>query len=127
MSSEVVDLTEPAREPDAVHNIPAELAVIPINDGVVFPFMLVPLILTDENLIALIDEALGRSKMVGVFTQKDPQESSPGPGGIHHIGCAMLIQNNRTGAIANRDHGVHRRAADDEGRGGAPSRDSGGW
>ncbi len=54
--------------------------------------MLVPLILTDENLIGLIDEALGDTKIVGVFTQKDPSETSPGPEGIYHTGCAMLIQ-----------------------------------
>lgn len=54
--------------------------------------MLVPLILTDENLISLVDEALGQAKIVGVFTQKDPAESSPGPDDIYSIGCAMLIQ-----------------------------------
>jgi ATP-dependent Lon protease len=75
-----------------IKDIPAELAVIPINDGVVFPYMLVPLILTDENLISLVDEALGQAKIVGVFTQKDPSATSPGPEDIYHTGCAMLIQ-----------------------------------
>ncbi len=54
--------------------------------------MLVPLIMTDENLISLIDEALGQAKIVGVFTQKDPAETAPGPDGLYRIGCAMLIQ-----------------------------------
>ena len=85
-------MNESARDHDPVRDIPEELAVIPINDGVIFPYMLVPLILTDENLISLIDEALGQAKIVGVFTQKDPSEVLPGPDGIYHTGCAMLIQ-----------------------------------
>ena len=85
-------MNKSAREHDSVRDIPEELAVIPINDGVVFPYMLVPLILTDENLISLIDEALGEAKIVGVFTQRDPSEPLPGHDGIYHTGCAMLIQ-----------------------------------
>ena len=85
-------MNESVIEHDPVGDIPEELAVIPINDGVVFPYMLVPLILTDENLISLIDEALGEIKIIGVFTQKDPSEPSPGPDAIYHTGCAMLIQ-----------------------------------
>jgi len=85
-------LNKSAKEHDSVRDIPEELAVIPINDGVVFPYMLVPLILTDENLISLIDEALGEAKIVGVFTQRDPSEPLPGHDGIYHTGCAMLIQ-----------------------------------
>ncbi|HER44465.1 MAG TPA: AAA family ATPase, partial [Candidatus Eisenbacteria bacterium] len=54
--------------------------------------MLVPLILTDDGLISLIDEALGQAKIVGVFTQKDASEPVPGPDGLYHTGCAMLIQ-----------------------------------
>jgi ATP-dependent Lon protease len=54
--------------------------------------MLVPLVLTDESLISLIDEALGQAKIVGVFTQKDPSEAVPGPEGLYRTGCAMLIQ-----------------------------------
>ncbi|MDD4856465.1 MAG: LON peptidase substrate-binding domain-containing protein, partial [Candidatus Krumholzibacteria bacterium] len=77
---------------DLLHEIPGELAIIPINDAVVFPYMLIPLILTDSNLIRLIDEALGGSKIVGVFTQISKEVQTPGPKDIHRTGCALLIQ-----------------------------------
>ncbi len=77
---------------DFIKEIPEELAVIPINDGVVFPYMLVPLVLSDGRLIRLVDEALEGNKIVGVFTQKDSEVSAPGAGDLHRIGCAMLIQ-----------------------------------
>jgi ATP-dependent Lon protease len=85
-------MADPGKQHDPAANVPGELAVIPINDGVVFPYMLVPLILSDEGLIGLVDEALGQDKIVGVFTQKDPSEQSPGSDGIYRMGCAMLIQ-----------------------------------
>jgi ATP-dependent Lon protease len=75
-----------------LEEIPEELAVIPINDGVVYPYMLIPLILTDENLIRLIDEALADKKIVGVFTQKDQEIANPGTEDIYQTGCALLIQ-----------------------------------
>lgn len=75
-----------------LEEIPEELAVIPINDGVVYPYMLIPLILTDENLIRLIDEALADKKIIGVFTQKDQDVANPGIDDIYETGCALLIQ-----------------------------------
>jgi ATP-dependent Lon protease len=75
-----------------LEEIPEELAVIPINDGVVYPYMLIPLILTDENLIRLIDEALADRKIIGVFTQKDQEVANPGIEDIYQTGCALLIQ-----------------------------------
>jgi ATP-dependent Lon protease len=75
-----------------LEEIPHELAVIPINDGVVYPYMLIPLILTDDNLIRLIDEALADKKIVGVFTQTDQNVANPGTEDIHRIGSALLIQ-----------------------------------
>jgi len=77
---------------DLLHEIPEELAIIPINDAVVFPYMLIPLILTDKNLIRLIDEALAGSKIVGVFTQVNKDVQTPGPNDIYRIGSALLIQ-----------------------------------
>ena len=46
-------------EEPGVHtsSIPGELAILPINDAVVFPLMMVPLILRDPNLLRLADEA----------------------------------------------------------------------
>jgi ATP-dependent Lon protease len=77
---------------DLLREIPEELAVIPINDGVVFPYMLVPLVLTDENLIRIVDEALAGHKIVAVFTQRNRDVKKPGPHDIYSKGCAMLIQ-----------------------------------
>ncbi len=72
--------------------IPKELAVLPINDAVVFPLMMVPLLLNDENLLRLADEALADQKIIGAFTQKNPTDGKPGPEEIYDVGTAVHIQ-----------------------------------
>ncbi|MBN2185781.1 MAG: endopeptidase La [Candidatus Krumholzibacteriota bacterium] len=54
--------------------------------------MLVPLIISDEKLIRLIDESLQGNKIVGVFTQIDRNTNIPGPLDLYYTGCAMQIQ-----------------------------------
>ncbi|MBN1165261.1 MAG: endopeptidase La [Candidatus Krumholzibacteriota bacterium] len=77
---------------ELLKRIKNELAVIPINDGVVFPYMLVPLVLTDPSLIRLVEEVLEGERIVGVFTQIDQQVATPGTEDLYPVGCAMLIQ-----------------------------------
>ena len=72
--------------------IPKELAILPINDAVVFPMMMVPLLLNDPNLLRLADEALADQKIIGAFTHQDPEDSKPGPDEIFHVGTAVHIQ-----------------------------------
>ena len=73
-------------------SIPSELAILPINDAVVFPLMMVPLILRDPNLLRLADEALAEHKIIGAFTQKNAETEHPGPDDIYRVGTAIHIQ-----------------------------------
>jgi ATP-dependent Lon protease len=73
-------------------NIPKELAILPVNDAVVFPFMMVPLILRDPNLLRLADEALAEQKIIGAFTQENQEADHPGPHDIFKVGTAIHIQ-----------------------------------
>ena len=81
-------------EEPGVHtsSIPGELAILPINDAVVFPLMMVPLILRDPNLLRLADEALAEHKIIGAFTQKNQETEQPGPEDIYNVGTAIHIQ-----------------------------------
>ncbi len=73
-------------------NIPKELAILPVNDAVVFPLMMVPLILRDPNLLRLADEALAEHKIIGAFTQENQDAEHPGPQDIYKVGTAIHIQ-----------------------------------
>ncbi len=85
-------MSENRADVDLIRQIKEELPVIPVNDGVIFPYMLVPLIISDGNLIRLIDEALAGNKIVGMFTQIDSSINVPGPEDLHYTGCAVQVQ-----------------------------------
>jgi ATP-dependent Lon protease len=71
--------------------IPAELSILPIKTGVVFPFVIVPLIVSDPQLIALIDDALAADKQICVVTQSRPEVENPGPDQLYRFGTASLV------------------------------------
>jgi len=57
--------------------IPAELPVIPSGESVIYPSMIVPMAVTDEKIIRLVDEAVTGNKMVGLFARRtDARETS---------------------------------------------------
>jgi len=70
--------------------IPDELAIIPGGPGAVFPAMMVPIIVTNENAIKLIDEVVAGDKIVGVFAQRQDVEEKP-PANLYEVGTAASI------------------------------------
>ncbi len=89
---------------DDVVEIPDRLAVLPISEAVIFPYMMVPLVLSDENLIQLADDVLAENKILGAFTQRpDPEGGDDADGqefeahataedDVYEVGCAVVIQ-----------------------------------
>jgi ATP-dependent Lon protease len=75
-----------------IGDLPEEISILPINDAVVYPYMMVPLVLSDKNLIKLADETLAGHKILGAFTQRRSEGENPGPSDIFHVGTAVLIQ-----------------------------------
>ncbi len=53
--------------------IPAELPVLPLKNIVVFPYIVAPLVISQEEHAKLVDEALVGGKIVGLFLQRDPK------------------------------------------------------
>lgn len=56
--------------------LPEELPVIPINDSVVYPYLILPLMFSNERLIKLTDETLSANKLVALFTQRSEGEDT---------------------------------------------------
>ncbi len=79
--------------------IPDVMPVLPISEAVIFPYMMVPLVLSDENLIRLADDCLASDKILGAFAQREPELDEDGepiePEGEEHlysVGTAVKIQ-----------------------------------
>jgi ATP-dependent Lon protease len=71
--------------------IPNELPLLPLRDTVLFPNSFLPLAVARESSVRLIEEAIGGSKLVGVFTQRDASVEEPTQDDLHRIGTATHI------------------------------------
>ena len=71
--------------------IPRELPVLPLRDTVLFPNSFMPLAVARESSVRLIEEAIGGSKLIGVFTQRDPSVEEPARDELYPIGTATHI------------------------------------
>ncbi len=70
--------------------IPEELAIIPGGPDAVFPAMMVPVAVSNERTIKLVDDAVAGDKIVGVFAQRQDVEEQP-PANLYEIGTASSI------------------------------------
>jgi ATP-dependent Lon protease len=73
-----------------IPEIPTELHLLPVGNILIFPYVVAPLIITDEKRMAVINEALSDRKIVGLFAMKS-KENEPSVGNLYDIGTAILI------------------------------------
>ena len=68
-----------------------EISIIPIKGTVVFPYLIVPLIVTDQKHARLIDETLMSGKIIGLFAQKNASIEQAKAEDIYRVGTAASI------------------------------------
>ena len=73
-----------------IPHIPEELPILPVGNILIFPFVVAPLIVTDERRMAMVNEALSDRKIVGIFALKSKDEEEFATN-LHDIGTAVLI------------------------------------
>ena len=67
------------------------LPILPLKGTVVYPYLVVPLMIQDPEQAKLVDDALMRGSRIGLFLQKDAQQSNPGPEDLYSIGTSGNI------------------------------------
>jgi len=70
--------------------IPEVLPVLPVKDTVIYPHIIVPLLITREEYVKLIDDALTADRLVAAMASKEEVET-PEPSQIYDIGTAAAI------------------------------------
>ncbi|MCB0479390.1 MAG: endopeptidase La [Crocinitomicaceae bacterium] len=78
---DVIDLTK----------IPEELPILPIRNNVLFPGVVIPITVSRDKSIKLIQEAYDSSKIVGVVAQSNQEAEDPGKEDIHKIGTLGIL------------------------------------
>jgi ATP-dependent Lon protease len=71
--------------------IPDALPILPLRKFVVFPGTIVPLTVNRAASRKMLEESLPNSKVVGIFTQRDPENVEPGPADLHKVGVAGVV------------------------------------
>ena len=75
-------------------SIPDTLPILPTEDSVLYPFTIVPLAFDEPYLIAAVDEAMRRERMVGVVMRRTPestQKETVAREDVHDVGTVAVI------------------------------------
>ncbi|MCF8024864.1 MAG: endopeptidase La [Desulfobacteraceae bacterium] len=76
----------------SLDRIPEELPILPLHNVVLFPKMVLPLIVMQQESIQLIDEAMSGDRLVGAMaTRHTGSESKYGPEDLYTVGCSAVI------------------------------------
>ncbi|MGD8435383.1 MAG: endopeptidase La, partial [Syntrophobacterales bacterium] len=87
MAEEAVNLTTAEEDQE----IPEQLPVLPLHQGVLFPELTVPLLVSRPDHIKLIDEALVKDRALVAVAQRDDTVEKPGLVDLYRVGVAAFI------------------------------------
>jgi len=72
--------------------IPTHLAILPLQEAVLFPNTVMPLAVTKPHGIKLVEDALRSGEPVGVVALRDRDASPPTPDDVYTVGTLAIIQ-----------------------------------
>ncbi|MGH7941562.1 MAG: endopeptidase La [Limisphaerales bacterium] len=71
--------------------IPTTIPVLPLRNMVIFPGTVVPLTVGRVSSRRLLQDSLPQSKVVGIFTQRNPEQDDPAAIDLYQVGAAALV------------------------------------
>ncbi|MDI6782491.1 MAG: endopeptidase La [bacterium] len=71
--------------------VPEKIAILPLRDTVVYPYMVAPLVIAREKSVKLIDDALAGTRMIGIVAQRKAEIDDPATSEIYEFGVAATI------------------------------------
>ncbi|MGH8023370.1 MAG: LON peptidase substrate-binding domain-containing protein, partial [Limisphaerales bacterium] len=78
-------------EDDQTQTFPDTVPILPLRNTVIFPGTVVPLTVGRPSSRRLLEESLSQSKVIGVFTQRNPEQDDPAAIDLHQVGAAALV------------------------------------
>ena len=71
--------------------IPSELPILPVRDIIAFPEMIAPLAVGQPRSVKLVDEAIGKDKVIGIVAIKNTEAETPGPDDLYRVGTIVHL------------------------------------
>lgn len=86
-----VDMQSQNTEADLAPEVLSELPILPLEQFVLFPGMMAPIIVGDEKSKTLINDVVGTTRQVGVFTKRPDAPSISAFENLYDVGTAANI------------------------------------
>jgi ATP-dependent Lon protease len=71
--------------------LPATLPVLPLKETVVFPESMTPLAIGQERSIKLVDDVIGRDRLLALVTVRDEEQERPAWDDLYEVGTAAVV------------------------------------
>lgn len=71
--------------------VPAEVPIIPLRNAVVLPGVLLPIFVGRSESVDLVEAHSEPGQLIGLFTQKQPQDESINVDGLYRTGCLAEV------------------------------------
>ena len=72
--------------------LPDKIPLIPLADGILFPRMVIPIVVTQNDYVKMIDTVMAGNRMIGLVAVKNPDKKDRyRPEDLHEIGTMSLI------------------------------------
>ncbi len=84
-------IANPPSEPIGPLKLPDVLPVLPLQETVVFPYVIVPLSVGPEKSVLAVDAALSGDRLLMLVAQTDPTDEDPTPEKLHQVGTVGKI------------------------------------
>jgi ATP-dependent Lon protease len=71
--------------------VPEQVPILPLRDTVLFPQSALPLGAGRESSVRLLEDVVRGSRLIGVFTQRDPATEDPQEADLHRVGTLATV------------------------------------
>lgn len=71
--------------------IPEDLPILPLKNTVLYPGVVIPITVGRDKSLQLVKTAYEQDKIIGIFSQKDPNSENPKPSELYQIGTMAQI------------------------------------
>ncbi|MBM3235765.1 endopeptidase La [Candidatus Poribacteria bacterium] len=71
--------------------IPPDIGILPIRNAVIYPYMIVPLIISHPKSMKLVDDVMNGNRVLALVSQKHQEIEYAGPDDLYSVGTAASI------------------------------------
>ena len=87
----IIPLNESEQEDNNAIEVPAEIAILPLRNTVLFPGVVLPITVGRDKSIKAVNDAYKTDKLIGVVAQKDSNVEDPEVKDLEDIGTVARI------------------------------------